>query len=327
MITGYQQALEIQKHATGTARVKAWVNLVRNIPGLPWEAFPDEARTHADFWRALIDQGMPMTALIRQLPTLTRLGVLAPMSEHLKKVTDQLRDQDKLIRARVHPVSLLIAMKTYAAGQSMYGGSTWTPVPQVIDAFNDAFYLAFKAVEPSGKRTMLALDVSGSMTWGNTGTPGLSPRDISAALSLVTAATEENYLITGFTSGNGRGEGISGLKISPKQRLDDAVRVIANLPFGGTDCSLPMIWAQKNKIEVDTFQVYTDNETWAGRIHPHQALVQYRNATGINARLAVVGMTATQCSIADPADPGSLDVAGFDSNVPAMLADFSRGDI
>ena len=81
------------------------------------------------------------------------------------------------------------------------------------------------------------------------------------------------------------------------------------------------------RIEIDTFWIATDNETWAGAMHPHQALQQYREKTGIPARLAVLGMTATDFTIADPADPGSLDVAGFDSAVPTLVADFSRGDI
>jgi 60 kDa SS-A/Ro ribonucleoprotein len=71
--------------------------------------------------------------------------------------------------------------------------------------------------------------------------------------------------------------------------------------------------------------IYTDNETWVGHTHPHQALRAYREKSGIPARLIVVGMTATECSIADPSDPGMLDVAGFDSAVPSLITDFSRG--
>ncbi len=88
-----------------------------------------------------------------------------------------------------------------------------------------------------------------------------------------------------------------------------------------------MIWALKNAVSVDHFSVYTDNETWAGTIHPHQALREYREKTGINARMSVVGMTSTDFTIADPEDPGTLDVAGFDSAVPNLLADFARGGI
>lgn len=37
------------------------------------------------------------------------------------------------------------------------------PSRQVVDALDAAFYASFGTVEPAGKSTMLALDVSGSM--------------------------------------------------------------------------------------------------------------------------------------------------------------------
>jgi 60 kDa SS-A/Ro ribonucleoprotein len=117
---------------------------------------------------------------------------------------------------------------------------------------------------------------------------------------------------------------LSPLSISPRQRLADAVQAVSNLPFGGTDCALPMLYALEKGIEVDAFYVYTDNETWAGAVHPVQALKQYRQNTGIPARLVVVGMTATGFSIADPNDAGMLDVVGFDAGAPAVMADFIR---
>ena len=58
---------------------------------------------------------------------------------------------------------MLAALQTYAAGRGARGKHTWTPVAQVIDALDAAFYAAFGNVEPTGKRTLLALDVSGSM--------------------------------------------------------------------------------------------------------------------------------------------------------------------
>jgi 60 kDa SS-A/Ro ribonucleoprotein len=70
--------------------------------------------------------------------------------------------------------------------------------------------------------------------------------------------------------------------------------------------------------------VYTDNETWRGKIHPAQALRRYREQTGIPARL-VVAMVANGFSIADPEDAGMLDVVGFDTATPAFMADFARG--
>ncbi len=71
--------------------------------------------------------------------------------------------------------------------------------------------------------------------------------------------------------------------------------------------------------------IYTDNETWAGEIHPCQALAEYRRASGIDARLVVVGMVSNGFSIADPNDPGMLDVVGFDTATPQLISDFARG--
>ena len=309
-----------------------YVTLIGANPSLSWEMLPDAALSSPAVWEALIAAGMPQTALMRQLPRLTRLGVIAQMSPVTAAVAAQLADRERLIKARVHPVNILVALRTYASGRSVRGSTTWTPVPAITDALDAAFYAAYAAVEPAGKRTMLALDVSGSMTQPAAGLP-VSCREATAALSLVTAATEPQVLITGFTSGSeysylrGHIGGISPLNISPRQRLDDAIRTVSDLPFGGTDCALPMLWAAQNNVAVDTFEVLTDNETWAGSIHPHQALEQYRQKTGIPARLAVVAMTPTEFTIADPEDPGSLDVSGMDSAVPGLLADFSRGDI
>jgi 60 kDa SS-A/Ro ribonucleoprotein len=99
------------------------------------------------------------------------------------------------------------------------------------------------------------------------------------------------------------------------------------LPFSGTDCSLPMIYAKENNLKYDAFVVYTDNETWAGEIHASQALKQYRKQSGIDAKLVVVAMASSSFSIADPSDPGMLDVVGYDTSVPDVISNFIKGDI
>jgi 60 kDa SS-A/Ro ribonucleoprotein len=292
---------------------------------LPREALRPEHLTSADVWEALLDD-MPMTALIRNLATMTRAGVLAPGAEGTRAVVEQLADAKRIRRARVHPIALLAAHRTYAAGHGVRSRHEWVPVRDVVDALDAAFYTAFGNVEPTGKRLLLALDVSGSMDWGNVGgVPGLAPRDASAALALVTAATEQRYEVLGFFAGRRGWNGLTPLSISPRQRLGDAVREISGLPFGGTDCALPMLYAQARGREIDTFVIYTDSETWAGDVHPAQALRDYRHASGIDARLVVVGMVSNGFSIADPADPGMLDVVGFDTATPQLISDFARG--
>ncbi len=323
--------VQAYREAQVTESVPGWVRLIEDNPALSWEMLPDQALGEAKVWHALIQAGMPQTALMRQLPRLTRLGVVGPQSPATTaKVAAQLLDPARLNRARVHPVNVLVALKTYASGHSLRGDTSWEPVRQITDALDAAFYAAFGAVEPAGKRTMLALDVSGSMGALAAGLP-VTCREITAALALVTAATEPEYMICGFTSAGGwsnfRDTGLTVLNVSPRQRLDDVLRTITGLSFGATDCSLPMTEALKRGWEFDTMIVMTDSETWHGDIHPHQALRQYRERTGINTRLAVVAITPTEFTVADPADPGTLDLSGFDSAVPQLLADFSRGDI
>ena len=334
LVDAFQKAQE----ATTVAQ---WTELVTNFR-LPWEALPDEALTKAEVWHAMIAAGVPMTALIRQLPRLTNLGVF-DSAESLATVTAQLQNTDQLRKARVHPITALVALRTYSRGQSMMGENTWAPKRQIVDALDSAFYRTFGTFEPSNKRHLLALDVSGSMGSPAQGAPrkgkggyrpnysAVSCREVTAALALFTMATEPLCDVIGFTGGgwlrDQKFTDVSELALSPRQRLDDAVRTIENLPFGSTDCALPMLWAGAQNKEYDVISVLTDNETWAGRIHPQQALKRYRETSGISTRLAVVALTPTEFSIADPADEGTLDVSGFDSNVPNLLADFARGAI
>ncbi len=323
----------VRAQAAATARESA--ALVREY-GLPREALQPQHLTSPEVWTALLD-GMPMTALIRNLATITRVGVIAPGSDGAARTVAQLGDAERIRAARVHPIALLAALRTYASGRGIRGRGEWTPVREIVDALDAAFYAAFGNVEPAGTRLLLALDVSGSMASGNVaGVQGLSPRDASAALALVTAATETQFEIVGFHAGRGgwksggkrpgwSPDGLTPLAISPRQRLDDAVKAVSGLPFGGTDCALPMLYATAKRRQVDTFVIYTDSETWAGDIHPAQALRAYRQASGIDARLIVVGMVSNGFSIAYPADQGMLDVVGFDTATPQLISDFARG--
>ena len=302
---------------------------------LPLEAVPPEHRNAPDVWAALLAD-MPLTALVRNVARMTRVGVLAPGSEGVATVVARLGDERRIRRARLHPIALLSALRTYAAGRGMRGRPRWAPVAEVVDALDAAFTTAMAGVQPTGQRLLLALDVSESMAWGHvSGVPGLTPRDASAAMALVTAATEPRAEIVGFFAGgwfrdrgrhryDGLPDGLTRLELSRRHRPGDAIRAVDDLPFGATDCALPMLYARAIEREVDTFVVYTDSETRVGDVHPVQALRDYRAASGIDARLVVVGLASNGFSIADPADAGMLDVVGFDTATPQLIADFAR---
>lgn len=282
---------------------------------LPRECVPTELLNEAEVWEALM-QDMPLTAMIRNLANLTRIGLVKAGSDTTKRVVERLRDAERLKRARVHPIAILLAQSTYVRGYGFRGSNSWDPVPSVVDALDEAFYKAFQFVKPTGKRYLLGVDVSGSMEGATVAGTPLTACEAATAMALVTMQTEEECTPMAFSTS------FKKLPLSRRMRLVDALKYTQNQAFGGTDCSLPMEYARKHRLEVDVFVVYTDNETWAGRIHPAQALVEYRQATGIPAKLVVMGMCSNGFSIANPKDAGMLDVVGFDSSVPQALREF-----
>lgn len=297
---------------------KELVSLVLDA-GLPWEAIPTQALNVPEVWGALLPT-VGLTALVRNLGRLASIGVTtSKLDTFTKMVTSKLTDVESLRRQRVHPLFLLNALKTYAQGHGDKGSLSWTAVGAVKDALEEAFYLAFDVVEPTGKNWLLGLDVSGSMSGGQVGGMNIRPAEATATMAMVTARVEKSTDIFGFTSS------FQDLGITAKDTLETAIRKVQKSNFGSTDCSLPMQWALKNKLNVDAFAVYTDNETNShSSEHPFQALKKYRAAINPKAKLIVVGLTATEFSIADPSDAGMLDVVGFDAATPAVMADFVR---
>lgn len=288
---------------------------------LPREAVPSEFLKgdpkNAKVWEALLEDG-GLTMVIRNLATMTRAGILAERSDATRKILAMMTGEN-LRKARVHPLQVLVALKTYQQGHGERGGNTWTPVQRIVDGLDGAFYESFQHVTPTGKAHLLAIDVSGSMSWSTiAGMPGITPRIGAGAMALVTASVEPDYEIMAFS------HTLVKAPITPRMRLDDALKVLDRISMGGTDCSLPMRYAMNTGQRFDAFQIFTDSETWAGSIHPSQALKQYRQQFIQDARLIVVGMVSNGFSIADPNDPGMLDVVGYDTATPQIMADFVR---
>jgi len=300
---------------------------------LPREAIPTQWLNEVVVWDALLER-MPLTAMIRNLGKMTSLGLLQPYSEAKQLIVRKLRDATALQRARIHPFAVLVAQKVYTQGHGEKGSLKWTPVPGVVDALDQAFYATFPNVEPCGKPVLLALDVSGSMATSMVAGSCLSAREASAAMALVTAATEPEHEIIAFSAAAGGhggkwggGEpGITRVDLTPHLRLAEVIQRLAAIPMGGTDCALPLLWAARNKLHVSGFITYTDSETWAGNLHPAQALRQYRGEFVADAKAVVVGLTSNGFTFADPADRGMLDVVGFDTTAPAVIADFVRSE-
>lgn len=302
------------------------VNVVR-VRGVPWEYLPSEVLGSPQVWDALIDT-IGITALIRNLARMTQIGTLKPLGSATDKVVQRLCNAGELARGRVHPMDLFLALRVYNSGQAQPSPKapvrTWTPLPVISDALEESYELAFGNVRPTGKRLLAAVDSSGSMssTWGGTlsygGSPLGSPYEIGCAMAAMLARIEPNvHVIDVDTS-------VHASKVTRRINL----REIASWrpSGGGTNLSLPFEYAQRERLEVDGFIVFTDNETWAGNYyHPSEALESYRRRINPAARAVVASMTAAGHTIADPKDEGVLQMAGMDASLPKVATGFVRG--
>lgn len=281
---------------------------------LPWEAFPTELHNIPAFWASLIPT-MGMTALMRNLGRIARLGLTPPLSDLEEVIVKRFTSKEEIKRSRLHPFNVLVAMYTYKSGKGFRGNGTWTPSKRIIEALEEGFYLAFGNVPETKDRTMIGLDVSGSMSWVKLMDSPITPREAAAAMLMVTLRSAPRSYLQAFS------HRLHDIDIGKNSSLEDVLRVTDRIPMGGTNGSLLIQKAINEKIPVDKFIVYTDNEWWDGK-HNFKLLESYRHKTGIPSKFISVGMTATRSTIADPRDTLSLDVVGFDTSAPTLIQEF-----
>lgn len=324
-IWAHEEAKSASKVSDVTALIEEY--------NLSQESIPTEWRKNVSVGKQLL-QKMPITATIRGLGKMTANDVLKPLSSETKLVCERITNEELIQKGRVHPLQFLAALKAYKGPSGYhYGGwgarsgtkssLAWEPIDAVCDALEDGFYKSFKYVEPTGKNYLFGVDVSGSMSMACAGVNNLSYAEGAAAMAMTIARTEKNYQIRGFSNQ------LVDLGVTAKDSLDSVLKKTSRMNFGETDCALPMKYALNNKLDVDVFVVITDSETWAGVSgHPHEVLAQYRQKMNKpEAKLVVMAMAGNKFSIADPNDPGMLDVVGFDANVPSIITEFVNGNL
>jgi len=334
---------ELAKKATTVEEI---VSLIQEYK-LEREHIPTHWLNYKEVWMAL-GFTMKLAALIRNLNKMTKVGIFED-PEMVTYVGNRITSVESLIEERVHPLAILLAAKTYALGHGMKGNLEWTPVKAIVDALDAAFYLAFGTIVPINKPILFSMDVSSSMgqklkvfkkeedgkadyvpVLSGGGYDLLDRKyeelpltvcEAQAAIALVMARTEPNIKFGVFS------QAYHLIDFDKNQTLEQATKLLSDRNFGGTDCATPFMYATVHKMEVDAFIVTTDGETWAGTPHPATAFKRYKSEAGRASRSAVVAMTSTGFSIADPSDPSMLDVCGFDTNMFTVISEFMRGEI
>ncbi|WAN68926.1 TROVE domain-containing protein [Moorena producens JHB] len=309
-----------------------WYEWLKRNPTHTYEAIAKGRLTHEmaapvgkmdkQAWQLLFNE-MPIGAMLRNLGSLTELGVLqAHARKNLDRIEQIINNQEHLRKGRIHPIDVLKALKTYQSGGRLgRSKKTWTPVPRIVDILEKAVELSFEVVEPTGQVFMHAVDISASMSYGVVDSVGLSCCEIATTMALVTAKAEKNYMIRGFSTK------FRDLGITKKDSFSSAIAKASNQNFGGTDASVAYDWMIKNRFKADVVCFWTDSESWAGRRHPTQALAEYRQRVNPNLKAVYVTLTPYGITLVDPKDPLSWDFAGFDPGVPRLIQMLATGEI
>jgi 60 kDa SS-A/Ro ribonucleoprotein len=309
-----------------------WYERVKQNPALTCEAIRKGRLTHEMIapigrmdraaWQLLLAQ-MPIGALLRNLGSLTALGVLqAHQRRNLDHIAKLLNHRKPLRQARIHPIDILKALKTYrSGGQVGHSRKSWEPIPRIVDILEKALELSFEVIKPTGKVFLHAIDVSGSMSYYTVSSVGLTCCEIATAMALVTAKAERNYAIRGFATE------FRDLQISARDSFSDALAKASTYNFGATDAAVAYDWAIQQRFYADVFCFWTDAESWAGRRHPSQALADYRRRVNPKAKAIYVTLAPYDITLVDPQDPQSWDFSGFDPAMPKAIQMIAGGEV
>jgi len=291
---------------------------------VPWEFLPSERLSSPAVWEALAET-TGITAVIRNLARMTRIGTLKPFSPAVSTVVRRLTSQEQLAKGRVHPMDLYLALMVYKSGfsqpHSKADPERWVPIPDVLDALEAAWELSFGYTPPSGKRVLVAVDSSSSMT---------SYAQVTQnGAQLGSAYTVANSIALMLKRVEGSNAHVIDVDLSARQsRITRRTRLAEVQDWhsrgGGTDLALPMEYAMQYDLQVDGFVLLSDMETWAGRQHPVQALEAYRARFLPHARFAAVAMVPNEYTLTEPGTRGVLNMAGLDSSLPVALNGFFR---
>lgn len=302
-IEGYEELKTLDQEPRAIELINKF-NFVR-------EHIPTSLLNSPDIWNALA-QEMPMVAMLRNLNKLNAVKLFEKYPETKNKLITRLNSESDIKASKVHPLQVLISLKMNCQNDGFD--------KELKFALNTAFKHAFKNVEDTGKRFLIALDVSGSMS-SNTvnGINCMSACEISCAMAMIIKATQKSCDIMGFA------DTFRYLDLNPDDTLDKNLNKIHNQNFGRTDCSLPFRWSLENNKQYDAVIVFTDNETNSNIMKPVDVLRVYRNKTGINCKLIVVATSTNDISIADRSEPmNMLDISGFSADTPMIINDFIR---
>jgi 60 kDa SS-A/Ro ribonucleoprotein len=258
---------------------------------LPLEMIPTKFRS-SNVWETMIPN-MGITAIIRNCASMSKDHKMT--SAMRRMIVEALNDEERLKKGRVHPFKMYVAYCTYSQGSGVRSDSTWTVDREIRNSLESAIYKCFKYGEPTGKKWIIGMDCSGSMTThAFNNIPGMTPLDGEIVITLALLEAGDEVDVYRFDNQ------IKPARLHTGMTIDQARNEIYRGQFGSTNVGLLYEQAMKNRVfggePYDMFVAITDNEVNTG-YQPVSLLKQYRDKHNANAKQVVLGMTRTTLSL------------------------------
>lgn len=227
-------------------------------------------------WNRLISSGqVGYMALLRNLRNIVSCGA------NLEPVLQKLADPEEVKKSRQLP------FRFYSAYRALYNSRQMTP--EIHRALEAAICASIANMEQIPGRTLIAVDVSGSMKDPISDKSDVRCCDIAALLGAMASRMCEDATVCYFDYvGNHSINGSNGYRIAHYGKYDSILDICMQsaIAGGGTDLSLPMYFALKKDPAVhikpfDRIIYLSDNEcnnSYSGLNQTVQGLAdQYRN--------------------------------------------------
>ncbi|XP_014791184.1 RNA-binding protein RO60 [Octopus bimaculoides] len=315
----YLEAVDTLKHSTDDQQVARLVEQHQ----LSYEHIPSVHLNSSEVWNTLAYR-LPLPMLLQNISKIASQGLLEPANDTSKHIIERLKNTDEILSSKIHPYSVLIALRTYEQGKGLR--RKWNRIPHVVEALNFTLNTAIQNVPSTGKRFLVAVKADDNVFRNAVrGAPVISTKLAAALMSMIIAHKEDDFqllLLLPAVALN--------LKITPNMQLSEICDLICSFPLlqNARDLSLPVKWAIAKKSLIDVFLVITDCRECISDISPGEAMKLYRTKMDMpNAKYINCAISTNRLRFADPSDNGMLDIAGFDENAPRVIHDFVLGNL
>lgn len=214
---------------------------------LPWEVVvPSAKKMTKAMWQALM-KDMPYMALLRNLNTMGRHGVLEDKTL-VKEVAKRLSDQENVKSSKQFPFRFYNAFRAYNGPQ------------EIRDALTDALEASFVNVPEIKGTVCISNDISSSMSSATSDKGDATLCEIAALFAAALFKKGDDVVLVPF-------DDVAHPDLGKVSKRDTVMSITKQIGIsrGGTNLGAPIELLLKKRQKVDVFIGLTDNEDWCGR--------------------------------------------------------------